>query len=116
VADLSFRSIVKAAARIIDLVAEKKLIALVKPQFEARKEHLIRGIVSSDRALEETLIKWLKTSQEKALLCRMLYLPDIRQKGKPGIFFPFDRRKRKKAYQPQRSADKAFQGLKRSVE
>lgn len=57
VADLSFRSIVKAAARIIDLVAEKKLIALVKPQFEARKEHLVRGIVSSDKALEEILIK-----------------------------------------------------------
>ena len=36
VCDLSFRSIVKAASHILALTREKKLIALVKPQFEER--------------------------------------------------------------------------------
>ncbi|MBQ3648472.1 MAG: TlyA family RNA methyltransferase [Spirochaetia bacterium] len=36
VCDLSFRSIVKAASHILSLTREKKLIALVKPQFEER--------------------------------------------------------------------------------
>ena len=36
VADLSFRSIVHAASHILSLTTEKKLIALVKPQFEER--------------------------------------------------------------------------------
>ena len=36
VCDLSFRSIVHAASHILSLTREKKLIALVKPQFEER--------------------------------------------------------------------------------
>ena len=36
VCDLSFRSIVHAASHILALTREKKLIALVKPQFEER--------------------------------------------------------------------------------
>jgi len=36
VCDLSFRSIVHAASHILSLTKEKKLIALVKPQFEER--------------------------------------------------------------------------------
>jgi len=45
-ADLSFRSIVGAASRLLALTAEKRLVALVKPQFEWRRpEKGFSGVV-----------------------------------------------------------------------
>ena len=65
VCDLSFRSIVHAASHIISLTREKKLIALVKPQFEERglvpgfdgvikkEEDLRRVLPETERLLAE---------------------------------------------------------------
>ena len=59
VCDLSFRSIVKAASHILSLTREKKLIALVKPQFEERGlvpgfDGVIRKAEDVRRVLAET--------------------------------------------------------------
>ena len=65
VCDLSFRSIVHAASHILSLTREKKLIALVKPQFEERglvpgfdgvirkDEDVRRVLAETERLLEE---------------------------------------------------------------
>ena len=65
VCDLSFRSIVHAASHILSLTREKKLIALVKPQFEERglvpgfdgvikkEEDLRRVLAETERLLAE---------------------------------------------------------------
>lgn len=65
VCDLSFRSIVYAASHILSLTREKKLIALVKPQFEERglvpgfdgvirkDEDVRRVLAETERLLEE---------------------------------------------------------------
>jgi len=48
VADISFRSLRHAAARIIDLTSEKKALVLAKPQFEWPKEDTsFRGVLSN---------------------------------------------------------------------
>ena len=59
VCDLSFRSIVKAASHILSLTSGKKLIALVKPQFEERGlvagfDGVIRRAEDLRRVLAET--------------------------------------------------------------
>ncbi len=55
-ADLSFRSIKGAAARIISLVSEKMLIALIKPQFEIdRTDSDFKGIVTDTEKLKDIL-------------------------------------------------------------
>ena len=59
VCDLSFRSIVKAASHILSLTSGKKLIALVKPQFEERGlvagfDGVIRRAEDVRRVLAET--------------------------------------------------------------
>ena len=59
VCDLSFRSIVHAASHILSLTREKKLIALVKPQFEERGlvpgfDGVIRKAEDVRRVLAET--------------------------------------------------------------
>ena len=65
ICDLSFRSIVHAASHILSLTREKKLIALVKPQFEERglvpgfdgvirkDEDVRRVLAETERLLEE---------------------------------------------------------------
>jgi len=53
-ADLSFRSIVGAASRLLALTAENRLVALVKPQFEWRRpaEGFTGVVQSGERVLE----------------------------------------------------------------
>ena len=56
-ADLSFRSIKGAAAKIIQLVSENLLIALIKPQFEIDKtDSDFKGVVESPERLKNILI------------------------------------------------------------
>ncbi|MCQ2603994.1 MAG: TlyA family RNA methyltransferase [Spirochaetia bacterium] len=60
VADLSFRSIVKAASQIISLTGDRVLIALVKPQFEERGlisgfDGVIRSSQDLKTVLQETV-------------------------------------------------------------
>lgn len=56
VADLSFRSIKGAAKRIIEMVNEKTLIALIKPQFESdRYDADFDGVVKDKEKLKRIL-------------------------------------------------------------
>ena len=63
VADLAFRSLRKAASRILDLLHHDLLLALVKPQFEGPKEIDFDGVVRTDTARAEILYR-LKTDLE----------------------------------------------------
>jgi 23S rRNA (cytidine1920-2'-O)/16S rRNA (cytidine1409-2'-O)-methyltransferase len=56
VADLSFRSGVEASARILALTSGKRLLALIKPQFETDKnEPAFDGVVRDSGRLKEIL-------------------------------------------------------------
>ena len=82
-ADLSFRSIKGAASRIISLVSEKNLIALIKPQFEIDKtDSDFKGVVKSCDKLKDILIT---VSEE--LASENVYIRDITEspiEGKKG--------------------------------
>ena len=72
-ADLSFRSIKGAAAKIIQLVSENILIALIKPQFEADStDPDFKGVVKSIEKLKNILI-----SVSEELAEENVYVRDI---------------------------------------
>lgn len=87
-ADLSFRSINRAASKILSLVSEKKLIALVKPQFETDSSKLEKGIVQSRTVLEETLLKVADSLfEERAFVLDIIKSPVTGRKGNREFFF-----------------------------
>lgn len=57
VADLSFRSIHGAATKLMQLVSEKYVIALIKPQFEIDTSRYtdFNGVISNNRVLLDTM-------------------------------------------------------------
>lgn len=82
VADLSFRSIKGAASKIIDLTSEKKLVALVKPQFEVEKSDDFNGVVDDPEVWKSVLIDVDKALREEGLAIHKLSFSSIR--GKKG--------------------------------
>lgn len=88
VADLSFRSINRAASKILSLVSERRLIALVKPQFETGSENLKKGIVQSKTVLEETLLKVIDSLfDENAFVLDIIKSPVSGRKGNNEFLF-----------------------------
>ncbi len=83
VADLSFRSIKGAAGRIISLVKERKMIALIKPQFEIDKtDSHFNGIVNSTVILEKILNDVVAgLEEENVFLQDMIESPIAGKKG-----------------------------------
>jgi len=88
VADLSFRSITNAASKILDLTMEKKLIALVKPQFETERHNLKKGIIENSVILKETLIAVIdKLFDEKSFVQDIVQSPVKGTKGNREFLF-----------------------------
>jgi len=87
-ADLSFRSIVKAASKILDLVTEQKLIALIKPQFETDRSNLNKGVILNRGILEETLNMVIdRLFDEKSYVQAVLKSPVSGRKGNVEFLF-----------------------------
>lgn len=84
VADLSFRSISGAARHIINLTAEKWLIALVKPQFEIDSQHYpdFTGIIRDKTILSTVLNGVLKKIVRDELFIGKVMLSPV--KGRKG--------------------------------
>ncbi|MCL2705024.1 MAG: TlyA family RNA methyltransferase [Spirochaetaceae bacterium] len=94
VADLSFRSIANAASKILDLTTEKKLIVLIKPQFETKKNNLEKGIIESASILKETLLKVIdKLFNEESYIQDIVQSPIKGAKGNREFFFLITREK-----------------------
>lgn len=94
VADLSFRSIARAASRILDLVTGKKLIALIKPQFETERTNLKKGVLHERKALEETLFSVIaKLESEGSYVHDVLLSPVQGKKGNNEFLFLISRNK-----------------------
>lgn len=89
VADLSFRSITDAAAKLISLVSEKYLIALVKPQFEIQNpdenfDGIIRNFEEIYKVSENVLNKlW----DEKSYVEKVSLSPVKGRKGNQELLF-----------------------------
>jgi len=92
VADLSFRSIRKAASHIIDLTYEKWMVALVKPQFEhaSRMEKNFTGIVKSEDTLRRILSDVVTDLNDEGIIpADVLASPILGQKGNREFLFLF---------------------------
>jgi 23S rRNA (cytidine1920-2'-O)/16S rRNA (cytidine1409-2'-O)-methyltransferase len=83
VCDLSFRSIVHAASHILSLTREKKLIALVKPQFEERG--LVPGfdgVIRKDEDVRRVLAETERLlAEDKSYIIDMIESPILGTKG-----------------------------------
>ena len=82
VADLSFRSIRGAASRIIGLTTQKRLIALIKPQFEIEETEGFNGVVDDVNVIRSVLLDVIRALEEENL--RLLKLSPSKIKGKKG--------------------------------
>lgn len=89
VADLSFRSLRRAASHLLSLVSRKWLIALVKPQFEWRApDSGFRGVVRDHGRLREILLELVADLKKEGLFVHRLarsVLPGT--KGNREFFF-----------------------------
>ncbi|MBO7430982.1 MAG: TlyA family RNA methyltransferase [Spirochaetia bacterium] len=83
VCDLSFRSIVHAASHILSLTREKKLIALVKPQFEERG--LVPGfdgVIKKEEDLRRVLAETERLlAEDNTYIAEMIESPILGTKG-----------------------------------
>ncbi len=82
VADLSFRSIRGAASKIIGLTTQKRLIALIKPQFEIENSEDFNGVVDDPDKIRSVLMDVARALEEEEL--RVLKLTPSQIKGKKG--------------------------------
>ncbi|MDC7222682.1 MAG: TlyA family RNA methyltransferase [Spirochaetales bacterium] len=82
VADLSFRSIGGAASRIINLTTSKRLIALIKPQFEVENLDDFNGVVDDPAVMRQILLDVSRVLNEEKLV--ILKLIPSKIKGKKG--------------------------------
>ena len=89
VADISFRSIRTAASHIIELTREKKLAALIKPQFEiSKKSGDFDGVIRDITTLENVLsILCEDLFREGAYISSILESPIRGKKGGNREFF-----------------------------
>lgn len=97
VADLSFRSINGAASRIIDLVREKWLIALIKPQFEVEKGKFpdFKGVITDKSVLYQTLCSTADRLSEEGLFVSNVTLSPVKgRRGNNEFLFLIDENKR----------------------
>ena len=83
VCDLSFRSIVHAASHILSLTREKKLIALVKPQFEERG--LVAGfdgVIRKEEDVRRVLAETARLlAEDNSYIADMIESPILGTKG-----------------------------------
>ena len=92
-ADLSFRSIISAASKILDLVSEKTLIALVKPQFEVKnRDSLQKGVLKDSENLKSVLIRVVNNlTAEKSYVKDIIMSPIPGRKGNTEFLFYINR-------------------------
>lgn len=90
VVDLSFRSITGAASKIIELVKEKWLIALVKPQFEVSvpDRKVFNGVITDKSLLLDTVIETTRSILKEGLsISDVILSPVTGRKGNTEFFF-----------------------------
>ncbi len=77
--DLSFISLTKVLKGIKDLLAPKgEIIALIKPQFEAGREKVKRGVVRDPEVQREVILKVIDKAKEEGLKTRGLIPSPLR--------------------------------------
>jgi len=89
VADLSFRSIVSAADKILNLVSDDWLIALVKPQFEKDKgDDSFDGIIRDQNEIFDISCNVMEELKRRDIFVHLCSLSKVRgRKGNQELFF-----------------------------
>ncbi|MBN1525277.1 MAG: TlyA family rRNA (cytidine-2'-O)-methyltransferase [Spirochaetales bacterium] len=89
VMDLSFRSVRGAARHLLDIVSDKTLVALVKPQFEWKNpDESFTGVIDSSQTLHDILIPLAESLfREKTYITRATESPIKGKKGNREFFF-----------------------------
>jgi 23S rRNA (cytidine1920-2'-O)/16S rRNA (cytidine1409-2'-O)-methyltransferase len=97
VADLSFRTIRKAAAHILSMTVDRWMIALVKPQFELDpvEEKEFTGVVRSSKTMEKVLQQVCEGLQEETIrIDGILPSPITGRKGNQEFLFYLSKKNR----------------------
>lgn len=70
VCDISFKSILKIALHILNLTKEKRLIALIKPQFEIKGNEDFNGVIKDSFLREKVLDETIKSLLNQGIKVR----------------------------------------------
>ncbi len=83
VADLSFRSVRGVASHILSLTAQRRMIFLIKPQFEIEAdEETFNGVITDDTLLAETMdLVYTRLEEESIGIQALLLSPITGRKG-----------------------------------
>jgi 23S rRNA (cytidine1920-2'-O)/16S rRNA (cytidine1409-2'-O)-methyltransferase len=94
VADLSFRSLRRAAARILNFTTEKRALVLAKPQFEwPKNDTSFRGVATDTSATRTVLIRLaIDLSGENVHVCEVIQSPITGRKGNREFFLRIEER------------------------
>jgi 23S rRNA (cytidine1920-2'-O)/16S rRNA (cytidine1409-2'-O)-methyltransferase len=110
VADLSFRSVRKAASHILSLTVEKWLIALIKPQFEIPKgaEPNFNGVITENKVLAGVLSSVIDDLwKEKAYVTDLMQSPITGRRGNREYLFYINDKPSRGAAQLKEQANSA---------
>ena len=88
-ADISFRSILGAAGKILSLTSEKRALVLIKPQFERRKTRgNFDGVVRSSAEIHEILLFVLQSLEREGVYVEDMTMSPIEgRKGNREFFY-----------------------------
>ena len=94
VADISFRSLRKAAARVVDLTREKRALLLAKPQFEWPKgDSSFDGVLRDSAEIRAVLVDLARDLAAEGVYTQMVVPSPIPgRKGNREVFFLVDGR------------------------
>jgi len=89
--DLSFISVIKVLPAVKGILGEGKLISLIKPQFEVRKNQVgKRGIVRNPSLHEEVLMRIIEEAEKMGFYFEKVFKCSVRgQKGNQEFFIIF---------------------------
>ncbi len=116
VADISFRSLRQAAARILGFTLESRALVLAKPQFEWPKDDLsFRGVVTNPSDVRDVLCSLVKDlSAEGVFVGDVIASPIAGRKGNREFFLLVEGSESKDLDDVYRLIDTATQALERS--
>ncbi len=118
VADISFRSLRRAAARILDFTLESRALVLAKPQFEWPKDDkFFHGVLSNPSDVRDVLFK-LSTDlySEDVFVSEVIASPITGRKGNREFFLLVERRKVATLNEVHHLIDSAMQAHSDSLE
>jgi 23S rRNA (cytidine1920-2'-O)/16S rRNA (cytidine1409-2'-O)-methyltransferase len=102
VADLSFRSVLAPALKLLDLITGNRILVLVKPQFEwENPDNNFNGVIKNKETIVEICLNLIsKLEENKVYVENLCYSGTKGRKGNQELFFLLTRNSSKKLTNP----------------